>query len=340
MPQTPLTLKDLARELGVSTSTVSRALSDHPSISRQRREQIQAYARERHYQANELAAALRTSRPTPNNLIGVVLPEFQHYYFSCILTAIEETLSAKGYFVLAAQTGDRHQREYEVLQAFRQQKVAGIIMSQAKDTRDYAHIQAVIDEGIPVVFVDRICTGVRTSRIVIDDYAAGYSATEYLIQRGCRRIAFFGATMNLEISKNRFHGYRDAIKKHGLPLDPRIVAECDNREDAERLTPTLMQMEERPDAFFTINDDTAVGVLYTCKHMGFRVPEDVSICGFTDGIRARCCDPQLTTVEQRGSEMGRQAALVMTDILAGQTAPGQFVNKIVKTKLIVRGTTR
>lgn len=340
MTPASVTLKDLARELGVSPSTVSRALSNHPSISRERREQIQAHARQRQYRANEMAAALRTSRTAHCNLIGVVLPEFQHYYFSCILTAIEETLAAQGYLVLAAQTGDTCSREREVLQSFRQQKVAGIIMSQAKDTKDYAHIQAAIDEGIPVVFVDRICTGVRTSRIVIDDYATGYSATEHLIRSGCRRIAFLGTTMNLEIAKNRFNGYRDAIQKHGLPLDPRLVAECDNREDAEQLTPILMQEEERPDAFFTINDDTALGVLYTCKRMGFRVPDDVSICGFGDGIRARSCEPRLTTMEQRGGEVGEQAALVMAATLSGEIPPGRFVNKIVKTKLIVRGTTK
>ncbi len=340
MEKNVITIKDIARDLGVSVSTVSRALQDNPSISKERRKAIQAYAHEHNYQPNSLAAALRLSKTARSNLIGVVLPQFEHYYFSCILTAIEETCYENGYFVIAAQTGDSYEHEREIVEAFRQQKLAGIIISQAKDTTDYRHIEGAITDGIPMVFVDRICTGIRTSRVVIDDYAAGYTATEHLIESGCRRIAFLGATMNLEISKNRYNGYRDAMNKHGLHIDEQLVCQCDNREEAEQLTPKLMKMKERPEGFFAINDDTALGVLYTCKKLGFNVPKDVCICGFADGIRARSCEPQLTTVEQRGREMGRQAAQVMMDTINGKVEPGHYINKIVKTKLIVRGTTR
>ena len=335
-----ITIKDIARELGVSVSTVSRALQDSPSISRERRELIQTYARDHHYRPNSLAAALRSSGARRSNFVGVVLPQFEHYFFSCILTALEETLGRAGYFIVAAQTGDSYESERAVVEALHHQQVAGIIMSQAKDTRQYDHIQSAIDDGIPMVFVDRICTGVRTSRVVVDDYAAGYTATEHLINCGCRRIAFMGATMNLEISKNRYNGYRDAMHKHGLHIDERLVVECDNRERAEVMTPELLQMEDRPDAFFTINDDTAIGVLYSCKHMGLRVPDDVCICGYGDGIRAISCDPRLTTVVQRGHDVGREAAQVMLDILDGTIPAGQYTSRIVKTKLVIRGTTR
>ena len=335
-----ITIKDIARELGVSVSTVSRALQDSPSISRERRELIQTYARDHHYRPNSLAAALRSSGARRSNFVGVVLPQFEHYFFSCILTALEETLGRAGYFIVAAQTGDSYESERAVVEALHHQQVAGIIMSQAKDTRQYDHIQSAIDDGIPMVFVDRICTGVRTSRVVVDDYAAGYTATEHLINCGCRRIAFMGATMNLEISKNRYNGYRDAMHKHGLHIDERLVIECDNRERAEVMTPELLQMEDRPDAFFTINDDTAIGVLYSCKHMGLRVPDDVCICGYGDGIRAISCDPRLTTVVQRGHDVGREAAQVMLDILDGTIPAGQYTSRIVKTKLVIRGTTR
>ncbi len=335
-----ITIKDIARELGVSVSTVSRALRDSPSISRERRELIQSYAREHHYRHNIFAAALRSSEARRNNFVGVVLPQFEHYYFSCILTALEETLGKAGYFIVAAQTGDSYQNEQAVVEALHQQQVAGIIMSQAKDTRQYDHIQSAIDDGIPMVFVDRICTGIRTSRVVVDDYHAGYTATEHLILCGCRRIAFLGTTMNLEISKNRYNGYRDAIHKHGLNIDKRLVLECDNRKRAEAMTPELLNMDERPDAFFTINDDTALGVLYTCKHMGFRIPEDICICGYGDGIRAISCEPQLTTVVQRGYEVGREVAQVMLDTLSGKIPPGKYASRVVKTELIIRGTTK
>ena len=335
-----ITIKDIARELGVSVSTVSRALQDNPSISRERRELIQQYARDHHYRPNSMAAALRSSGARRSNFIGVVLPQFEHYYFSCILTALEKTLGKAGYFIVAAQTGDTYESERAVVEALHHQQVAGIIISQAKDTRQYDHIQSAIDDGIPMVFVDRICTGVRTCRVVVDDYAAGFTATEHLILGGCRRIAFMGTTMNLEISKNRYNGYRDAMHKHGLQIDERLVLECDNREQAEAITPKLFEMDNRPDGFFTINDDTALGVLFSCKRLGLRIPDEVCICGYGDGIRAISSDPQLTTIVQRGHDVGREAAQVMLDILNGQIPAGQFTSRIVKTQLVVRDTTR
>jgi len=335
-----ITIKDIARELNVSVSTVSRALQNNPAISLERRKIIQQYAAEHHYHPNTAAAALRTAKPLSNHLIGVVLPQFSHFYFSTILTAIEENCSANGYSIIACQTGDSYEREEKAIGQLCQQNVAGIIVSQAKDTTDYAHFQHAIDQGIPLIFVDRICTGIRTNRVVVDDYAAAFAATEHLISTGCRRIAFLGTTMHLEISKNRYNGYRDAMRKYQLEIDPDLVCQCDNRKQAENLTPSLMQLEPHPDGFFAINDDTALGVLYTCKRLGFRVPDDVSICGFADGIRAQSCEPQLTTVEQRGSEMGRQAVEVLMETINGAIEPGHFINRIVKTKLIIRGTTR
>lgn len=336
-----ITIRDIAQALGTSVSTVSRALRGSLSISEKRREQIQTYAHEHGYHPNALAVSLRSSRtPRRSNLIGVVLPEFEHYYFSCILTAIEETCRENGYFVIAAQTGDSYEGEREVVEAFRQQNVAGIIISQAKDTIQYEHIEKTIADGIPMVFVDRICTGVRTSRVVVDDYAASCAATEHLISCGCRRIAFLGSTMHLEISKNRFNGYRDAMHRHGLHVDNRLVRQCDNRKETESIVPQLMTLDERPDGFFAINDDTALGVLYTCKKMGFHVPDDVCVCGFADGIMAKSSDPQLTTIAQSGHDVGRLGAQVMMDTISGVIPEGQYVSRVVRTQLVVRGTTR
>jgi DNA-binding LacI/PurR family transcriptional regulator len=169
---------------------------------------------------------------------------------------------------------------------FHRQKVCGVIVSQAKDTQSYEHFQKLIDSGIPMVFYDRICTGVNASRVVVDDYMGAFNAVTYLIETGCRRIAFFGAPMQLEISKNRFNGYKDALLKRGLKFDEHLMRICDNRQDAELITPELFDGDYYPDAFFAVNDDTAIGILYTVKRMGLRVPQDISICGFTNGQRA------------------------------------------------------
>ena len=215
-----------------------------------------------------------------------------------------------------------------------------MIVSQAKDTRNYDHYQRLIDAGIPLVFYDRICTGVNASRVVVDDYMGAYNAVTHLIETGCERIAFYGSPMQLEISKNRFNGYKDALLKHGLAVDEGIVRVCDNRAEAESVTPEILALDHRPDAFFAVNDDTAIGILYTAKRLGFKVPEDISICGFTNGQRAIACDPMLTTVEQRGRLVGEEAAEILIDKVEGLSPLAKIEKRIVRTRLIIRGTTR
>jgi len=335
-----MTMKDIAREFGISVATVSRALKDSPRISEQRRHEIQQYAREHNFYPNAIGEALRHSRVMPQRLIGVIVPEFTHYYFSSILTGIEETAAARGYRIMVALSGEQYEREAHICENFLRYKVCGVIVSQAKDTKNYVHYQKLIDAGIPMVFYDRICTGVNASRVVVDDYLGAFNAVNHLIETGCKRIAFYGSPMNLEISKNRFNGYKDALLKHGLAIDESIIRVCDNRVDAERVTPEILTMENRPDGFFAVNDDTAIGILYTVKRAGFRVPEDISICGFTNGQRAVACDPMLTTVEQRGHRVGEEAAGILMDKVDGLSPIDKVEKRIVRTRLVIRGTTK
>lgn len=333
-------MKDIARDLGVSIATVSRALKDSPRISEEKREQIKQYARDHNFYPNVLAEQLRKSRIQPPKIIGVIIPQFTHFYFSSILSGIEEEATVRGYRIMVAQSNERYEREVSICQSFFENKVCGIIVSQAKDTIKYDHFQRLIDMGIPLVFYDRICTGVEASRVVVDDYMGAYTAVSHLIDTGCRRIAYYGTKLTMEIGKNRYNGYRDALLKNGLTPNPDWVKECDNRADAEAFTPNLLQQEEVPDAFFAVNDDTAIGILYTAKRMGFRVPEDISICGFTNGNRAIACDPMLTTVEQRGVTVGEEAANILINEVEGSVPNGKVERRVVRTRLIIRGTTR
>ena len=333
-------MKDIARELGISVATVSRALKNSPRISEERRAMIQQYAKDHNFVPNAIAESLRYARVQPIKIIGVIIPELAHFYFSTVLSGIEEEAYSRGYRIMVAQSEERYEREMKICQSFYENKVCGIIVSQAKDTQQYDHFRMLQEAGLPLVFYDRICTGINTSRVVVDDYMGAYKAVSYLIETGCSRIAYYGAAMNLEISKNRFNGYKDALLKHGLTYDPSLTYICDNRDDAESITPDVLQRETPPDGFFAVNDDTAIGILYTAKRMGFKVPEDISICGFTNGQRAVACDPMLTTVEQRGKRVGEEAAAILIDQVEGIIAPDQVVKRVVRTKLIVRGTTR
>jgi len=333
-------MKDIAQELGVSVATVSRALQNSPRISEERRRMIQTYAREHNFYPNVMGEALRHARVMPSKIIGVIVPEFTHYYFSSILTGIEEATAARGFNIMVALSGEQYEREARICETFHRYKVCGVIVSQAKDTRNYDHYQKLIDAGIPMVFYDRICTGVNASRVVVDDYMGAYNAVTHLIESGCQRIAFYGGPQQLEISKNRFNGYKDALLKHGLAVDESIVRVCDNRNDAESITPEILTLDHRPDGFFAVNDDTAIGILYTVKRAGLRVPEDISICGFTNGQRAIACDPMLTTVEQRGHRVGEEAAEILMDKVEGLTPMEKVEKRIVRTRLIIRGTTK
>ncbi len=335
-----ITMKDIARELGVSVATVSRALKDSSQISKEQRNRIQTYAHEHHYIPNMIAESLRYSKVKPVKVIGVIVPQIAHFYFSTILSGIEEEANERGYRVMVAQSNEKYQREVRICEDFFENKVCGIIVSQAKDTQQYDHFKKLIEYGMPLVFYDRICTGVNCSRVVVDDYLGAFNAVSHLIATGCRRIAYYGSSMNMEISKNRYNGYRDALIKNGLKEDQRFFRICDNRAEAERISPEILEIEEGPDAFFAVNDDTAIGILYAAKRMGFRVPNDISICGFTNGERAIACDPMLTTVEQRGFRVGEEAADILISQVEGNLPHDLVEKRIVRTRLVIRGTTR
>ena len=279
--ETNITMKDIARDLGVSVATVSRALKDSPRISAEKREAIKKYAQEENYED-----------------------------------------------------------EVKICRAFSESKVCGIIVSQAKNTTKYDHFQTLIDKSMPLVFYDRISTGVNASRVVVDDYMGAFSAVTHLINTGCKRIAYYGTSLTMQIAKNRYNGYLDALLKNGMQPNEQLIKNCDNRSEAELITPSVMRLPEPPDAFFAVNDDTAIGILYSCKRLGFRVPEDISICGFTNGQRAIACDPMLTTVEQRGIRIGEEAASILIDQVEGRLPKDKIEKRVVRTRLIIRGTTR
>ena len=338
--QPSITMKDIARDLGVSVATVSRALKDSPRISAEKREEIKSYAREHNFFPNIIAESLRKSKVQPLKIIGVIIPHLSHFYFSSILSGIEEDASARGYQLMVAQSKEKYENEVRICKAFHENKVCGIIVSQAKNTTKYDHFQKLIHQGLPLVFFDRISTGVNASRVVVDDYMGAYAAVSHLIDTGCKNIAYYGTSLTMEIGKNRYNGYKDALLKHGLKPDEQLIRTCDNRADAESITPDVMSLSNPPDAFFAVNDDTAIGILYSCKRMGYRVPEDISICGFTNGERAIACDPMLTTVEQRGMRVGEEAANILIDQVEGVIPKTRIEKRIIRTRLIIRGTTR
>lgn len=336
MDKRQITLKDIAKALNLSPSTVSRAMQNHPAISAETKVSVQKYAEEHRYKPNTLAMRLRTNR---SNTIGVIVPEIVHFFFSTVLAGIQEEAENGNYNLIFCHSNEDYDREVKSVETLLDARVCGILASQSKNTEKFDHFQDIIDNNVRLVFFDRICTGINTDKVVVDDYAGVFNAVNYLIKRGCRKIAFLGANFSLPIANNRRMGYEDALRKHRFALDKRYIKICDTVELARVVIPEMLKIDP-PDAFFCINDDVAAYCVQAVKAAGYNVPRDISVCGFTNAYIAEVTDPQLTTVDQHGFEMGREAARLLINRIEGKETKEGVVSRLIKTELVIRESTR
>ncbi len=331
-----ITIKDIAKELNISPSTVSRALNNNPDISPETRKLVQDYAKAHKYKPNNLALILRTNH---SNIIGVIVPELANHFFSSVLSGIETIAEENDYHVIVCQSMEEYEKEIRNIQTLIKARVCGVLISQSKTTTKYDHFQELIDNDIPIIFFDRICTGINTGKVVVDDYSGTFAAVEHMIETGCRRIAFFSAPLHLEISKNRKNGYLDALRKHHLPVEEDLIHIADSKSLGYQKAIEILQSDNRPDAFMAMNDYTASGILLAAKELELKVPSDVSICGFSNSNISQDTDPMLTTVDQHPHQVGEEAMkLILEKIMKPENTDRK--NKIIKTSLIVRQTTR
>lgn len=337
MDKRQITLKDIAKALDLSPSTVSRAMKNHPAISAETKALVQGYAEKHRYKPNLLAMRLRTNK---NNTIGVIVPEIVHYFFSTVLAGIQAEAEAENYNLIFCHSNESYEREVKSVETLLDARVCGILASQSKTTTTFEHFQEVIDNNVHLVFFDRICTGINTDKVVVDDYAGAFNAVDYMAERGCKRIAFLGANPSLPISNNRRMGYEDALRKHKLTVDKELIKVCDTAELVRQVVPELLKLEVIPDAFFCINDESAAYCVQLLKSNGLRVPEDISVCGFTNSFITEVTDPTLTTVDQRGYDMGKEAARLIINRIEGHETKKGVVSKLIKTELVVRNSTK
>ncbi len=331
----PITIRDIARELRISVSTVSRALQNHPDISERTKEQVRECARKLNYKPNIMASNLRTSK---NTTIGVVIPELNHHFFSSVLDGIEQAANEAGYNILICQTGEDVQKEIQSVHTLITSRVAGILVGVTKQTANLQHLQDILDNGIQLVLYDRPCPSLKCDQVVSDDYTGAFNAVEYLIQTGKRRIMYLSSSFQLEVSRRRYQGWRDALKYYNLPITDDLILECDTRSKAIVATPSILQQGQRPDAIFCVNDDCAAGVLHVAQILGVKIPEELSICGFSDAPLCRATLPMLTTVQQHGVEIGKRAMQRLLIRLSGDDKIPQ--TEMIPTDLIVRETTK
>ena len=335
---TGITIHDLASELGISASTVSRALKDDVRISIKTREIVKQKAAELGYRPNVIASNLR-SRKT--NTIGVLVPRIDRYFFSSAITGIEDFAWERGYNVIIVQSHDNLAKEVKCVQALLNKRVDGLIASISMQTNTDAHFRLLTDHNIPLLFFDRFCPNLECDRIVVDDFDSGYKITKHLIDRGCKRIAHIAGPALLNIYNDRKEGYLTALAQSSLTTYPDYLKETNlTKEEGINAFASLMMLPERPDAVFCGNDTTALSALQYCKANQIRVPEEVALVGFSDEPFSALVTPSLSTVRQPGYEMGRQAALkIITRIENIQTVM-PFEQIILTTELIIRDSSR
>jgi DNA-binding LacI/PurR family transcriptional regulator len=333
MKNVQITIKDIARQLSISPSTVSRALKNHPDISSETKKAVNELAGRLKYQPNAVALSLKQNR---SYTIGVIIPEIVHYFFSSVISGIEDVAYDAGFTVIICQSNEFFNREYSNTKALLAHRVDGILVSISKETSTYQHFDDIKDRNIPIVFFDRIVPGFLADQVIVDDLEASYRATKHMILGGRKRIAHFAGPQNLLIGQQRKMGYIKALKEGGLPIEEGLMQEADTFEKARIYTMSLLESNNPPDGIFAVNDLTAIGAMQTIQKAGIKIPQQIAVVGFSDGRFSGITDPTLTSVDQHGYEMGTIATEMLLKRILSETSDCPFETKVLKADLIIR----
>lgn len=331
-----VSLKDLAAELNVSISTVSRALNHCPEISPEVTRKVQQLARERNYTPNPLAMGLLRQQ---TRMIGVIVPDLVTHFFSSVISGIEYVAKQNGYYILISSSSESYIKEVESVKNLLNTRVEGLIVCLSQETSNYDHYDALIHHEIPLVFFDRVCRTSEVPSVVADNKEAARQITRHFYENGCRRIAYINGPEQLSISKLRYEGYLEGLKDCALPLNDELVARCNmSPEDASRATQSLLKLKNRPDAIFGINDTVIFASMKEIKEQGLSIPTDISLAGFTGEFHSTVVEPSLTSVIHPTFEMGQEAARLFFERVKNPTAAPRQVE--MKTSLVIRNSSQ
>lgn len=335
MSSPQVTIKDIARILGISPSTVSRALKNHPDISETTKQAVNELANKLKYEPNAVALSLKHRR---SNTIGVIIPEIVHYFFSSVISGIEDVAYDAGFTVIICQSNEKYDREVANVKTLLSHRVDGVLVSISKETKQYDHLYSIQERNVPMVFFDRIIPEIKTDHVIIDDLKASYDATKHLIEGGKKRIAHFAGPQNLLIGRERRAGYEQALREANLPVIPELIIEADSFDKAIKATNRLLDMQPPPDGIFAVNDLTAIGAMQTLQKHGVKIPKEIAVVGFSDGRFSGITNPNLTSVDQHGYEMGTVATEMLLKRLLNPNYNVPAQSRVLSTDLIVRGS--
>lgn len=328
-----ISLKDLARELGVSIATVSRALRNSPEIGKEMQQRVKELARQLNYRPNPFAQSLRKEAP---KIIGVVVPNLVTHYYAAVLDGIEDEARRSGYSVISANSHEDKNDEAHAIDNFINLHVEGIIACLAQTTTNYAHFEEIAEMGIPLVFFGRTCLSDQFSSVTANGDEAAQMATLHLIDTGSRRIAFLGGPNHLDMVRRRKHGYLEALRERHLFIDRELVV-CDkiDYQTALHNTEELLRRPDRPDAILAFNDIITFAAFTAIKNCGLRIPEDVALIGFTDDVHAAYVTPRMSAIADQSHEMGVKACQLLLRSIEGDS---KVYKEIVPQQLIIRDT--
>ncbi|HTE28898.1 MAG TPA: LacI family DNA-binding transcriptional regulator [Chryseolinea sp.] len=328
-----ITIYDIARALDLSPATVSRGLKDHPAIKKDTKKRILDKAREMHYQHNHFASNLRRNR---TNNLGVIVPRLNSFFMSTVIAGMEKVANEAGYNLVISQSLESVKKEMANVRSLFNSRVDGLLVSLAYDTDDISHFELFLNKNIPFIFFDRVIDHPKCTSIVIDNYKAGYEMTSHLIDQGCRRIVHITASLKRNVYADRLRGYKQALIDHHLPYDEGLVIFNDLSDQAStEAARAILKMDPLPDGIFAANDPCAVSCIRELKLSGIRIPEQIAVGGFNNDTLSKVIEPNLTTINYPGQEMGEAAASTLIRRLEKQE--GANLNTMVlRHELIIR----
>lgn len=336
-----VTIKDIAKALGLSTSTVSRALRDSYEISLETKKLVLDYAEKINYQPNPIALSLKERK---SRSIGVIVCEIANSYFSQVINGIESIAYDNGYNVIISQSRESLEREMMNLQYLTSRSVDGLIISVSTETKDFTLFKELFQKGLPIVFFDRIVDDIDTHKVIADNFQGAYEASLHLVKKGFKKIAIVSNPERLSTTRDRLAGFKAALSDCGIEIDERMIKICPHGgmivDEVEKAVDALLELNEKPDAIFALADKLTTGCLRILKSKGLKIPDDIGLIGYSNSDHVELFSPPLSVIRQPAFEMGEESMKFLLQLIDSKRPVAQFETKVFPTRLIIRESTQ
>ena len=336
-----ITIKDIAKELGISASAVSKALKDSHEISEKTKKLVLECVQKHNYQPNPMARSLKQGK---SKSLGVVIPTIDNNFFSQVIDGIESVAYSKGYNIIMTQTHELYDLELSNVEHLAMRSIDGLLISLSIETENIDHLKRLHNMGLPIVFFDRVSKEIETHKVIADNYKGAYDATTHLIRSGYRKIAHITSAVNISITAERLKGYCAALEENGLPVNDKYIKYCPQGGKAiteiETALTDLLNMQDKPDAIFTATDRTTTTIIGLLHKLKIKIPQDIALLGFTNTQMADVLNPSLSQVYQPGLEMGKKATGMLVNLIESRKPATEFETVVFPTQLFTRESTK